>query len=295
MVTDKEHIAGLKASVKGLYWALGIGAGIFATALIGVGIWWGSELMSHTARLAALEEDVKNMDKTLDEIRLKQGSLAPTSPVSSSEAQEILSSAQLKAIKFSPAFVESAGLKFIDAGQNDSAAWGAAQKYLEYRSFLNADYQPTLNDMTPFSNPDYHFNLNLGHKGDPNQKTLAGQIYGVGKNNLATNDARLESLAGGIQVKGTGVEWIVIDGHSKLDKIVLDGEYMRNVVIRNANIEYDGGDLVLTNVYFVNCKFNFTVAPRSVDLSMTRPAFCTTASERVYITTSSDKDANGGS
>jgi hypothetical protein len=31
-----------------------------------------------------------------------------------------------------------------------------------------------------------------------------------------------------------------------------------------------------------------------VDVLLTRPTFCTTVSERVYITTSSGKDANGG-
>jgi hypothetical protein len=31
-----------------------------------------------------------------------------------------------------------------------------------------------------------------------------------------------------------------------------------------------------------------------VDVLLTSPTFCTTVSERVYITTSSGKDANGG-
>src|SRR5207245_10955818 len=55
---------------------------------------------------------------------------------------------------------------------------------------------------------------------------------------------------------------ITVDGHNEL-WVLLDGEYWKNVTIKNARIVYKGGPIQLENVYFVNCTF---------DMQFTNPA-----------------------
>ena len=61
-----------------------------------------------------------------------------------------------------------------------------------------------------------------------------------------------------------GFRYIQIEG--KVDSIVLDGMYMKNVIVRNADIIYDGGPVRLENVYFINCNLHFRESPTTRDL-----------------------------
>jgi hypothetical protein len=71
------------------------------------------------------------------------------------------------------------------------------------------------------------------------------------------------------QPEGSEFAFFVVDGG--LDAVVLDGEYMKNVIIRNSEIQYGGGPLVLESVYFVNCVFRsrFQLTPRGTGLGET--------------------------
>lgn len=42
-------------------------------------------------------------------------------------------------------------------------------------------------------------------------------------------------------------------------ELIIDGYYLRNVILRDVQIAYNGGPLILENVYFVNC--NFKIVP----------------------------------
>lgn len=260
MGTDKERLASLEAGAKFIFWFISIAATIF----VGVLIWYGTELFSMQGRISSIETSIVTINKSLDELRLVETASSPTTPSSASEATKILTHAQEKQIKFSPAVVESTGLRFIDAGQISSDAWKTAQEYLGYRSFLNAGYQPTFGDITPSQNSTYHFSLNM--KPSKPDHTLFATVYNAGPKASGKDDARLESLSAGIQTTGSGAKWLIVDLKSA-DPMILDDEYMRNVIVRNGRVEYDGGPLLLINVYFVNCKFNFVLKPRAVDLS----------------------------
>lgn len=48
--------------------------------------------------------------------------------------------------------------------------------------------------------------------------------------------------------------------------IVIDGYWIKNVVLRNATIAYHGGPVRLENVYFVDCRFGFSQLPRTRSL-----------------------------
>jgi hypothetical protein len=58
------------------------------------------------------------------------------------------------------------------------------------------------------------------------------------------------------QPTGSGIGLFVIEGANGI--IGLDGAYMKNVIIRNAEVSYSGGPVRLENVAFVNCTFRFT-------------------------------------
>lgn len=88
----------------------------------------------------------------------------------------------------------------------------------------------------------------------------------AGGHESSEKSARLERLDKP-QPEGSEFAFYVVDGG--LDTIVLDGAYMRHVVLRNADIQYDGGPIKLEDVYFVNCTFHsrFKLTPRTMDLS----------------------------
>lgn len=51
--------------------------------------------------------------------------------------------------------------------------------------------------------------------------------------------------------------------------ILLDGMRMRNIIIRNSNVEYRGGPVELEGVYFVNCKFQINPGHKGIGLATT--------------------------
>jgi hypothetical protein len=74
--------------------------------------------------------------------------------------------------------------------------------------------------------------------------------------------ARLEFLTHP-HLHGSGFGFFVIEGGD--EAIVLDGMYIKNGIVRNARIIYNGAPMRLENVYFVNCSFRFPLPQRIVD------------------------------
>jgi hypothetical protein len=175
-------------------------------------------------------------------------------------------SAQIEDAKKQNITIESATLISLNNGLADIAVDSTPEiaqlaaktngELLSYKSFLNVSYEPAI------ANPirigaslqfgKYHFSLNT----KPNPKINAPTVWvvRVSTSGIANPDssARLESLAEP-QPQGSGAGLILVEG--KADSIVLDNEYMKNVVIKDAVVEYDGGPMRLENVYFVNCTF----------------------------------------
>jgi len=49
----------------------------------------------------------------------------------------------------------------------------------------------------------------------------------------------------------------------------LDNLEAKNVIFKNVELHYAGGPLILTNVYFVNCRFVMDPASNSIELAQT--------------------------
>jgi hypothetical protein len=69
----------------------------------------------------------------------------------------------------------------------------------------------------------------------------------------ADKSARLEQLSNP-QPEGSEFAYFIIIGGNAT--IGLDGEYMKNVIIRNCDVSYAGGPVRLENVWFINCTFH---------------------------------------
>lgn len=157
------------------------------------------------------------------------------------------------------------GEKFISASENNQGAWKAVLASLDYRSFLNTDFIPKHLPTTQAQLPNYNYYVRtrpLGETGGGVVRAfsvLQGPIIPSGE-----PSARLESLSAP-QPHGSNVSYLVIIGGE--DAIVLDGEYFRNVTIKDADVDYSGGPVKLENVTFVNCRFHFEAINPARELS----------------------------
>jgi len=178
--------------------------------------------------------------------------LLPSSVVSA-HVPTILEGARDHDVTVSPSVLQRTGRKFIEASVGKPTAWLAAAAILDYRSFLNEQLGQApgiANAKEP--DPDWPYIFTLNTKPTPGQSYA--WVARVKTQGIASkeNSARLESLSSP-QVWASGVRHIVIEG--KTDTIALDGEYWKDVIVKDAKVEYDGGPLKLENVYFVNCEF----------------------------------------
>ncbi len=135
------------------------------------------------------------------------------------------------------------------------AAWRDLTQAVEYRSFLNAEYAPKPSDFTPATgHEDYKNTINLFPDRPVDSHVPAVRVGFAGGHIPQEQSARLESLTDP-QPHGSGFGFFVVEGGNQA--IVLDGMYIKNAIVRNARIIYNGAPVRLENVYFVNCTFRF--------------------------------------
>jgi hypothetical protein len=229
--------------------------------VLGVAGGIGEFLFLHS-RLSALKGQ---MSGSVTKLELQQSALAPTDPQSIQNAQSVLTTAKNKNSKIDVNIIKTTGTKFIESAQRNPEVWPVAEQYLSYSSFLNTDLAPPLTPSTGTSK----YRSAVTFIPNPNQPEhhLAYQVQFAGGYAKGDKSARLERLDNP-QPEGSEFAFFIVVGVG--DTIVLDGEYMRNVIIRNANVAYDGGPLVLENVYFVNCTFtSFRPTKPGIDLGKT--------------------------
>jgi hypothetical protein len=134
-------------------------------------------------------------------------------------------------------------------------AWRNLTQAVDYRTFLNADYAPKPSDFTPATGREgYKFDLQLFPDRPENNRVPAAVIGTAGGHVPQEQSARLETLTAA-NPRGSGFGFIVVEGGNQA--VVLDGMYMKNVIVRNARIIYNGAPIKFENVYFVNCTFRF--------------------------------------
>jgi hypothetical protein len=202
------------------------------------------------------------------ERRLKENANDPSHYQNTQDATRALIRAKMSNIKMNPSVVESTGRRFMEASVKSPDAWETAQQYLDYRSFLNANFVPSLGQLTPWKDSRYQSALHIKPSVflDSPLPVRALSVSFAGGYVRPEHSARLEFLSNP-QSETSGIGIFVIDGGA--DIVGLDDMYMKNVIVRNSTVEYDGGPVRLENVYFVNCSFHFQRTPIAVDLGKT--------------------------
>jgi len=65
---------------------------------------------------------------------------------------------------------------------------------------------------------------------------------------------------------GIGPRYALVTGTNTI--VALDGTRFRNVIFDGITVEYDGGPLVMENVYFVNCELKLKIVKNSRNLAI---------------------------
>jgi hypothetical protein len=185
------------------------------------------------------------------EHKLQQASDNPLDPESAGVAQKTLAAARRGFLKIDSRIVRDTGAKFVQTAEPNSGAWSAVQEYLGYRSFLNADFVPALTPATGTSK--YRSSVKITALQPNFEHRPAFEVFFAGGYANGDESARLESLSNP-QPDGSEFAYFIVDGGAAT--IGLDDAYMRNVIIRNSNISYAGGQVKLENVWFINCTFD---------------------------------------
>jgi hypothetical protein len=195
------------------------------------------------------DQFTKALDRVAGDVKVK-----PTKD-SLEKSQEIIRLASTIGATIDPVTLAKYGTAITAASadvQLVSVAGKTLQQAADYRSFLNKDFIPSLKNLTPWRDSQYR--TSLFFKPTPNTEGIAATIYFAGGKADSEHSARLEFLSNPQTVPSETGLFVVNGG---LDAIMLDGMYMKNVIIRNAAIFYGGGKVRLENVTFVNCTFSF--------------------------------------
>lgn len=224
--------------------------------LLGSGVWYVGRLIleNHVrSALGSIHQEIQDVKATLSAIQLKQLSSTPTTPGSLAEVKTVLATAKSNKIPIGSDALASAGKQFMDAAKTNASAWEAALAVIDYKSFLNAS-APTfmqLENLPKTLSTRYVLPIVTGHEHESSvgvrgvaPKEQAARLNHIGQDDNA-------NLAQGDQI-------IFVSG----GQILIDDMDLKNVVFRGVKIFYQGGPIMMENVFFVNCTFVIIQKPK---------------------------------
>ena len=206
----------------------------------------GAAVITLLVKVNAIETFVLDNGGFIAGLRLqKNANLAD--PKNIEETTHVLSQARAAKIKISADVIAATGKKFVDLSKNDPTAWNAALAFVNYRSFLNADEEPSLKNPDSSATTTSYYRINYLDSGG---RLPAISAYGQAPSSQA---ARLNSIGSNFNKwRPLSKAFVVVEGGSG---VVIDNMDMKNIVFRNTRIRYAGGPVIMENVYFVNCTF----------------------------------------
>jgi hypothetical protein len=157
-------------------------------------------------------------------------------------ANDLVRLARSENIKLDSQLIATYGRE-VAAIRNQPSAWQTLINLLNYRSFLNTGSVP---NGPPVEQKEWHthYEVLAGIRPD----TIDFTIGNADAPNLPVLERIGQNLNAGLQ---HGPAFIVSEN---LD-VDLDTMHIENAVFYNARIIYQGGPVILKNVYFVNCTF----------------------------------------
>lgn len=212
-----------------------------------------SQLTDLAARVGRLEGRFEQLDavqKRLTKLQLDKLSA------------QITSARQNKTI-IDPATIERLGENvqaFVDdrEPQISASAWHAFIQLADYRTTLNQGVAQPLVTAATRTQPNWGIQVKVL---DP--KIMVFGISYDGNRLVPFQQAAryepMEPLTGPFEPQQHGPEFFVVSGRGV--ELILDGFRLKNVVIHDMQVSYDGGPLTMENVYFVNCTFVINKKP----------------------------------
>jgi hypothetical protein len=212
-----------------------------------------------TRTLSDIAKRLDKIDTALSLAQLEKITANPIDKTSAFAAQKLIADAQAQSIKLPADALEQAGKKLVAASTNEPMAWDAAMDFLNYRSSNNvfpkqipeSDIKIALiTEYGMFSPPPGMAIPQIAHSAQIVPREVAAQLNQIGIDFNKDNPkgaAFLIALGGGA---------------------IIDGMQLRNVIFHNVHIFYNGGPLIMTNVYFVNCTFEMKSSKNSKNLAL---------------------------
>ncbi len=141
-----------------------------------------------------------------------------------------------------------------------SAAWRIETQLANYRTTLNQAAADPIIKAAKATGPKPYLHVTIEARALPTEGgTFLGFSYDDLKSVPFSETARYEKLNAPNESQQPGPEFLVLEARNM--EIILDGFHLRNIVIHDVQVRYDGGPLAMENVYFVNCRFVITQKP----------------------------------
>lgn len=214
-------------------------------------------------RLEGIQTAIQNLTGEVDLIRLHQLSSDPSDPKNVEEAANLLIKDQANKIGIDPVEIRKIGAKFLEAAENRPANWTPALAFLSYCSFLNAFAAPATPNATPVPY-DVEFPFMVLSGAPPNWRS--GIRFLASRETVPIGEAaKIEKIGsrehGEFPQEKVGPMYLIMQVGGEAAqvshlKIGLDHMLLKNAIIRNARLSYEGGPLILSNVFFVDCFFD---------------------------------------
>jgi hypothetical protein len=244
---------------------------IFGALFAGIRYIVSSEVADIRSDVATLKGDAKTLDDKLGATNqridgllkdaLERAFPKPSPTATKAELKEdfkrvsdLLQFARSENIRLDPLLVSDYGKKVVSLSTDPAisgAAWLTLTALLDYRSFLNVPMAPSI------PNP-------VSGKGKFSVEFRAARLPNTSEGMLGVTFSQNAEMVTGSQAAlfiEIGHEGKVVQAPKEFVveargfNVELDNYHVRNAVIRDAKITYNGGPLILENVYFVNCTF----------------------------------------
>jgi hypothetical protein len=223
-------------------------------------------------KLDGVTQRLATVEGKLDVLILLRAAAQPNDPNSASASSQVLQEARKNGAKLDANAVQQSGKAFIDAVSKEPATWDVALDFLNYRSFLNEPYSPDLQTK---------FTLAQGPKRQPSDQDFYMSVKPPLTFDISWPDelvpisqAFIFQPIGGLPFQRPGLStktqdhpFMMVHNPKGAGSIRLDGMHLRNVIFRDMRISYNGGPLIMKNVYFVNCTFEISHNPTGQKLA----------------------------
>jgi hypothetical protein len=221
----------------------------------------GKEATFETKTSDTLDSINKRLDKIDTALSLAQLEKITANPIdknSALAAKKLITDAQAQSIKLPADAVEQAGQKLVAASTNEPTVWDVSLDFMDYKSFNNTIpasitfMQVNANVMTRYTNFDVPPGMQQSRIAFAGfvPKESAAQMMKIGNDlnaGMSVGNAYLYSIGGAA---------------------ILDGMQLRNVIFQNVHVVYNGGPLIMTNVYFINCTFDMKSSKNTQKLAL---------------------------